>query len=246
MTDTATAKRPVKTGQKQVDAQFKPGQSGNPRGRPPGARNKATLAAEALFEARLESLVGTVVEKALGGDMTAARLVLDRLMPAGKIAKVSFTLPDMATLSDVADAGNALMQAVAAGEIAPDEAAHVQRLLKGHAEMLAAARAAEGEPEVEVVINDFAERRHLARPAAASPEASATAAPLPDAPRPAPAEMPRRILVDAPVGMTDAHIARWLRETAGLVVGPADTIQRNRPTIHPALVSVERHGRQAD
>jgi hypothetical protein len=40
---------PAKTDKKQ-GSQFKPGQSGNPNGRPNGSRNKATLALEALLD----------------------------------------------------------------------------------------------------------------------------------------------------------------------------------------------------
>lgn len=46
------------TGPKQVMGRFQPGQSGNPRGRPPGARNKATRAAEALLDGEAETLNG--------------------------------------------------------------------------------------------------------------------------------------------------------------------------------------------
>ena len=37
---------------------FKKGQSGNPRGKPKGSRNKSSLAAEALLEGSLEKIVG--------------------------------------------------------------------------------------------------------------------------------------------------------------------------------------------
>src|SRR5687767_1636516 len=53
---------------------------GNP-GRPPGARNKATLAALALLEGEAEALTRRCVEMALAGDATAMRLCLDRLLP---------------------------------------------------------------------------------------------------------------------------------------------------------------------
>jgi Family of unknown function (DUF5681) len=45
---------------------FQPGQSGNPSGRPKGARNKATLAVEALLENEAEALTRKVIDLALG------------------------------------------------------------------------------------------------------------------------------------------------------------------------------------
>lgn len=44
---------PAKTG---LSAAWKPGESGNPAGRPKGARNKATLAVEALLDGQHEAL----------------------------------------------------------------------------------------------------------------------------------------------------------------------------------------------
>ena len=55
---------------------FAPGQSGNPNGRPKGARNKATIAAEALLDGDAEAITRKIVEKALDGDMIALRLCL--------------------------------------------------------------------------------------------------------------------------------------------------------------------------
>jgi Family of unknown function (DUF5681) len=61
---------------------FAAGHSGNPAGRPKGARNRATLAAEALLEDNAEALARTLIDASLGGDMTTARFVLGRLYPA--------------------------------------------------------------------------------------------------------------------------------------------------------------------
>jgi hypothetical protein len=55
-------------------ARFRKGQSGNPSGRPPGARNKTTLAAEALLDGEAEALTRKAIERALEGDTTALRL----------------------------------------------------------------------------------------------------------------------------------------------------------------------------
>ena len=50
---------------------FRLGQSGNPAGRPPGARNKTTLASEALLEGEGEALTRKAIELAKAGDLTA-------------------------------------------------------------------------------------------------------------------------------------------------------------------------------
>ena len=60
---------------------WKKGQSGNPRGRPKGSRNKATLLAIAAMEGELTDVVKVVIDAAKGGDMAAARLVVDKLIP---------------------------------------------------------------------------------------------------------------------------------------------------------------------
>jgi len=43
---------------------FRTGRSGNPSGRPPGARNKTTLAVEALFDGEAESLTRNRLSRA--------------------------------------------------------------------------------------------------------------------------------------------------------------------------------------
>ena len=48
-------------------------------GRPKGARNKKTLALEALLDGEAEALTRTAIEKALDGDGLALRLCLERI-----------------------------------------------------------------------------------------------------------------------------------------------------------------------
>ncbi len=78
--------------------QFKPGQSGNPKGRTKGARHRATLAALALLDGEAEALTRKAVDLALEGDTVALRLCLERIAPPRKDAPVSFALPEMKTL----------------------------------------------------------------------------------------------------------------------------------------------------
>ena len=86
---------PAKTTKKQSNQGFKPGQSGNPSGRPHGSRNKATLALEALLDGEGEAITRKAIENALNGDMAAIRLYMERLIPVRKDRTVSFSLPEI-------------------------------------------------------------------------------------------------------------------------------------------------------
>ena len=119
------------TGQQQ-DTRFKPGQSGNPNGRPAGSRHKATLAIEALLDGEAEKLTRKAVEMALAGDTVALRLCLDRLAPVRKDRRVMFALPPIETPADIVKASGALLEAVASGELTPSEAAELGKLVEAH------------------------------------------------------------------------------------------------------------------
>lgn len=125
------AKKPETTGRKQ-GGQFAPGQSGNPKGRPVGARHKTTLAIEELMGKEHEALTRKAIDKAKEGDVTALRLCLDRLAPARKDSPVSIALPVVRNAADAVEASAAVLAAVAAGEITPDEAGRVMALLTAH------------------------------------------------------------------------------------------------------------------
>jgi uncharacterized protein DUF5681 len=112
--------------------QFKPGQSGNPSGKPKGARNKVTLALEALLDGEAEALTKKAIELAKGGDLVALRLCMDRLLPPRKDRPVSLDLPGIDSTRDVPKAISALLSAVAAGELAPSDAAEVTKLLDAY------------------------------------------------------------------------------------------------------------------
>jgi hypothetical protein len=54
--------------------QFQKGQSGNPGGRPPGARNRATIMAETMLQGEVETMTRLAIERAMAGDMTVLRM----------------------------------------------------------------------------------------------------------------------------------------------------------------------------
>lgn len=127
--------------------QFLPGRSGNPAGRPRGARNKASRLLEMLSDGEEEAIARAVIDRALAGEWPALRACFTRLMPPAKSAPVEIDLPDTATRADVAEAGSALIAAMAAGEITPLEAEQMMKLLTAQAKLIdsrdRAARAAE-------------------------------------------------------------------------------------------------------
>ena len=104
---------------------FEKGRSGNPAGRRPGSRNKATLAAAALLAGEAEALTRTAVELALAGDPTAMRLCIERLLPPCRERAVRFCLPPIESVSDISAAMQAVTSALAKGDITPGEAATI-------------------------------------------------------------------------------------------------------------------------
>lgn len=119
---------------RKTDGTFAPGNSLG--GRTPGSRNKTTVAIEALLEGEHEALTRAAINKALEGDTTALRLCLDRISPARKDSPVTFALPAIRSIEDAVAASSALLAAVAAGEVTPDEAGRVMSLLSSHKQLV--------------------------------------------------------------------------------------------------------------
>ena len=107
----------------------RPFQPGNP-GRPKGARHRSTVLAEKLMGDDVESVVAAVVKAAKDGDMAAARIILDRLAPIRKGRPVQFDLPAVTDAAGVSTAFDAVLQAVAGGELTPEEGASITNLLE--------------------------------------------------------------------------------------------------------------------
>lgn len=101
---------------------WKPGQSGNPRGKKPGSGELQKL--RASIAADVPEILAGLVLAAKGGDVQAARLILERILPPVKAIEqaVPLQLPQGGTLTDQ---GRAVLTAAAAGELAPTQAAQL-------------------------------------------------------------------------------------------------------------------------
>jgi hypothetical protein len=119
---------PAKTGSKQ-GGRFQPGESGNPRGRPRGSRNAATIALEALLGGEGEAITRTAVQLAKEGHPMAMKLCLERFYPAPKDRVVTFPLRPINCARDAADAMSDVMKAVSSGQLTPSDAEQISKVV---------------------------------------------------------------------------------------------------------------------
>ncbi len=99
---------------------WKPGQSGNPKGKTPGSGELQKL--RASIAEHVPSILEQLVTAAQGGDIQAARLILERVLPPVKATEqaVELELPADGTLTTT---GRAVLSAVASGDLAPSQGA---------------------------------------------------------------------------------------------------------------------------
>ena len=106
------------------------GQSGNPKGRPRGARNVATVAAEMLLDGQAKALTQVCIDRALGGDSVALRLALERILPPRKDRYVRLAIPPVVDAKDVLRAMTAILDAAATGALTPEEGTRLTQLVE--------------------------------------------------------------------------------------------------------------------
>ena len=100
---------------------WKPGQSGNPSGKPPGSGELQRL--RAAIGEHVPEIIDQLVTAARGGDIQAARLILERVLPPMKAIELAQAI-DMPP-GTLTDQGRAVLAAVAAGELAPGQGAQL-------------------------------------------------------------------------------------------------------------------------
>ena len=90
-----THAKPENSGPKQGAGRWRRGQSGNPAGKPKGARHAALLALDAVGAGAAGDVMQAVVDAAKGGDMRAADILLRRLWPERKGRPMAMDLPSI-------------------------------------------------------------------------------------------------------------------------------------------------------
>ena len=121
------ASLPEKTEQQQGPKLFRPGQSGNPKGRPRGSRNRATLLAQELLGDEGETIMRKAIDLARKGDKVALKLCLERIVPRpGRTVEID--LPAVKKADDLV-AACAAIDAAAAGQLTLQEAREFMELL---------------------------------------------------------------------------------------------------------------------
>lgn len=99
---------------------WKAGQSGNPRGRTPGKGEPARL--RESIAAHVPAIIASLVESAKAGDAQAARLLLERVLPALKPVEAAAKIA-MPTAGSLTEQGQVVIAAVAGGALAPGQGA---------------------------------------------------------------------------------------------------------------------------
>lgn len=104
-------------------ARYKPGESGNPAGRPKGSSNKNL---QVLREAA-EEILPQVIEAARNGDAEAQRLILDRGIP--RLRPVTMPEPVAIPGATLTDQVKSLLGLIATGDISPSIAAEIASVI---------------------------------------------------------------------------------------------------------------------
>jgi hypothetical protein len=116
-------------GERNEQGQFVKGQSGNPAGRVPGTRNRATVLAEQLFDGASGALANKAVAMALAGDAAALRLCIGRIIGPRRHRPTGFALPPLRTAADLAPAMAAIAEAVGEGVLSTSEAGELAQVV---------------------------------------------------------------------------------------------------------------------
>jgi hypothetical protein len=108
---------------------FMKGLSGNPAGKRPGTRNRATIIAEELLDCETRPLLRQAIDDANGGDGVMTRFCIGRIIPPRRERPIRFDLPPIRSAADLSAAMAAITGAVAQGELTTGEAWELSQII---------------------------------------------------------------------------------------------------------------------
>jgi len=113
------------------DGRFKPGQSGNPNGRPKGALDKR-LKVRRLLEAHSEEMTNIVLDMARERDPVALKLIFERISPRPKSesVKLDVDFKKITNNEDLMKIVEQLLKSAVSGDLPDDQGRSVSSLIK--------------------------------------------------------------------------------------------------------------------
>lgn len=110
---------------------WKPGQSGNPAGKPKGTRHRTTMLAEKLLANDAGEIVGVLVAAAKNGDVGACRALLGHILaPIRERPLPMLDMPECNDADGIAKGQAAVFSAAASGLLTATEAQALAGLLE--------------------------------------------------------------------------------------------------------------------
>jgi hypothetical protein len=109
------------------------GSSGNPKGRPTGRQNKSTVYLQQLLAGKTEQVIQAVIDAAISGDMRAAKLVLERVLPLGTGRPLDEEIAcAIGSAEDAAAAIASIASAAIDGRLSSSEAADLASVVESY------------------------------------------------------------------------------------------------------------------
>lgn len=112
-------------------AKFTKGQSGNPKGRPPGTTSGTRL--RKAIEDKAEGIIQVMIDAALNGDIQAGSTLLSRIIPTLKSVSPAV---EVAQSDSLTDQGKEIIKSSLSGAIPPDVGAQLLTSLANQAKLV--------------------------------------------------------------------------------------------------------------
>lgn len=110
------------------------GVSGNPAGKAPGTESKITKLRN-MIAARVPDIIDRLIESAINGDTQAAKLLIERALPAYRTESMPINLAITEKLNLV-EIGNKIISAIGNGEMSPDQGTQLLLVLSNQAKLI--------------------------------------------------------------------------------------------------------------